>query len=302
MPRPDVIRTPEERYAALPGYAYAPHYREDLPGYSGLRMHYIDVGPADADHTYLCLHGEPTWAYLYRKLIGPLLDAGGRVVAPDLFGFGRSDKPTDERVYTFDFHRGALLAFITALDLRRVTLVVQDWGGILGLTLPMTLPERIDRLLVMNTDLPAGASPGPGFLAWRDYVRQTPDLDVGRLLRRAVPGLTDAEAAAYDAPFPEAQAKAGVRRFPELVPISPEMPGADQTRAARDWLRTQWRGAAFVAVGLQDPVLGRPVMERLRADIRGASPLHEFAAAGHFLQELGAPVAQAALRWFAGEH
>ena len=135
-----VLRTPDERFLDLPNYAFAPHYAQDLPGFEGLRLHYLDQGRRDAAHTWLCLHGQPTWSYLYRKMIPPLLDAGGRVVAPDLFGFGRSDKPAEEEFYTFSRHRAALAALIERLDLRNITLVCQDWGGLLGLTLPMDMP------------------------------------------------------------------------------------------------------------------------------------------------------------------
>jgi len=152
----DILRTPEERFADLPGYRFAPHYSEALPGYAGLRMHWLDEGPRGAERTFLCLHGQPTWSYLYRRMI-PLLAAAGRVVAPDCFGFGRSDKPADEAVYSFDFHRQSLIALIEMLDLRRITLVCQDWGGLLGLTIPMDMPQRFERLLVMNTALATGA-------------------------------------------------------------------------------------------------------------------------------------------------
>ena len=211
------LRTDDARFADLPDFPYQPHYLADLPGAEGLRMAYIDEGPSDGE-VVLCLHGEPTWSYLYRKMIPVFRGAGLRVVAPDFFGFGRSDKPVDDAVYTFDFHRNALLAFIRKLDLDRFTLVVQDWGGLLGLTIPVDEPDRIARLLVMNTALGVGSRPTPGFLQWRDYVAGTPDLDVAALMKRAVPGLSDQEAAAYGAPFPDAASKAGVRRFPQLVP------------------------------------------------------------------------------------
>src|SRR5208283_534219 len=184
---------------------------DDLPGYSGLAMSYLDEGPADAP-VFLCLHGQPTWSYLYRRMIPHFLATGSRVVAPDFFGFGRSDKPADHRVYTFDFHRNSLLAFVRALDLTDVTLVVQDWGGLLGLTLPLDVPERFSRLIVMNTALPTGDVPlSKGFLDWRAFSNSHPDMAVGKLLARACPHLTPAEAAAYDAPHPDARYKAGAR-------------------------------------------------------------------------------------------
>ena len=150
------LRTPDDRFENLPGWDYAPHYVENLPGYDGLRMHYVDEGPADADVTFLCIHGEPSWAYLFRKMIPVFTGAGHRAVAVDMFGFGRSDKPVDDETYTYHFHRNALLAFVEKLDLKNVCLVVQDWGGLLGLTLPMDAPARYTRLIVMNTGLPGG--------------------------------------------------------------------------------------------------------------------------------------------------
>ncbi len=151
----EALRTPEERFVNLPGWSYAPHYVDDLPGYEGLRVHYVDEGPREAKQTFLCLHGEPSWAYLYRKMAPVFLESGARVVAPDFLGFGRSDKPVDDAVYSFKFHRDLLLAFIERLDLRNMTLVVQDWGGLLGLTIPVDMPERVARLLIMNTGFPS---------------------------------------------------------------------------------------------------------------------------------------------------
>jgi len=288
------MRTPEERFANLPGFAFAPHYLE----WRGLRAHYVDEGPRDAP-VLLALHGEPTWAYLYRRMIPPFLAAGYRVVAPDFIGFGRSDKPAEEAFYTFDMHRAFLLEAIETLDLRRISLAVQDWGGLLGLTLPMAAPERYARLLVMNTALGTGDVPlSEGFLAWRAYVAQTPDLDCAKLLARACPHLTAAEAAAYEAPFPDARYKAGVRRFPSLVPDRPDAPGAALSRQARDWWRDSWRGECFMAIGAKDPVLGVPVMQALRKLIRGCPEPYVHAEGGHFLQEWGEDISRAVLeRW-----
>ena len=298
----EAVRTPEARFATLTDFPWPPHYFEDLAGFEGLRLHAVDEGPRDADRTFLCLHGEPTWSYLYRKMIPIFLRAGHRVVAPDFFGFGRSDKPVEDAVYTFGFHRRTLIALIERLQLERVTLVVQDWGGILGLTLPMQMPERIDRLVLMNTALTTGdVPPTDGFLAWRAFVAGSPDLDVGNLMRRAVPGITVAEAAAYAAPFPDARAKAGVRRFPAIVPVTVDMEGADLSRRAREFFATEWRGASFMAVGAQDPVLGPPVMAALRALIPGCPEPLVLPDAGHFVQERGDVVAKAALTAF-GEH
>ncbi len=290
----DVLRTPDERFAALPGFRYAPRYVEDLAGFAGLRLAFIDEGAGE--RTFLCLHGQPSWSYLYRRMVPAFLASGARVVAPDLFGFGRSDKPADEGFYTFSRHRDALIALVERLDLRRITLVVQDWGGLLGLTLPLAMPERIEGLLVMNTMFATGEPPlPPGFLAWRAWANANPDMDPGRLIRRGCPHLTDAEAAAYSAPFPDARYKAGVRRFPNLVPDDGDADGARLSRAARDWWRNEWRGPTFMAVGMKDPVLGPDVMRALAADIRGCPPPLEIAEGGHFVQEWGETIAASAL-------
>ena len=300
MPMPiESLRTPDERFANLPGFPFAPHYVEGLGGYEGLRVHYLDENPAaPSGRVVLCLHGQPTWCYLYRKMIPVFTAAGHRVVAPDFLGFGRSDKPVEDAVYTFGFHRGMLLRFTETLDLRRVTLVVQDWGGLLGLTLPMEFPDRIDRLIVMNTGLGIGRSPGPGFEAWKSFVASKPDFDVAALMKRSVPGLSDAEAAAYEAPFPDARYRAGVRRFPALVPVTPDMEGVAESQRAADFFRERWSGQSFMAIGMQDPVLGPPVMRALAHVIRGCPPPLELAHAGHFTQEHGREVAERALAAF----
>ena len=289
----DALRTPDERFANLPGFAFAPHYLD----IDGMRMHYVDEGPRDAEVTILCLHGQPTWSYLYRKMIPVFTAAGLRVVAPDWFGFGRSDKPVDEAWYTMDAHRNSALKLIKALDLKRILLVVQDWGGLIGLTLPMAMPERFSRLLVMNTTLGTGQVT-EGFLQWRAYANSQPDLAVGKLMKRTTPMLSDAEAAAYDAPFPDVRHKAGVRRFPNLVPDSADAPGAALSREALAFWNTQWAGESFMAIGMTDPVLGPPVMYSLAKAIRGCPSALEVAEGGHFVQEWGAPIAEAALRHF----
>ncbi len=285
------MRTPDERFADLPGFPWQPRYLE----WRGLRAHYLDEGKGK--RTLLCLHGEPTWSYLYRKMIPPFLAAGYRVVAPDFIGFGRSDKPEDESFYTFGMHRGYLLDFIERMDLRKITLAVQDWGGLLGLTLPMEMPQRFERLLVMNTALGTGDVPlGEGFLAWRAHVNKNPAIDCGKLLARACPHLSAAEAAAYEAPFPDTESKAGVRRFPNLVPDRPEAPGAAISRRARDWWGKDWQGESFMAVGAKDPVLGPLVMQALRKLIRNCPEPYLHAEGGHFLQEWGDEIAKEALK------
>lgn len=306
------LRTPDERFENLPGWPYAPRYVDDLPGYEGLRMHYVDEGPADADVTFLCLHGEPTWAYLYRKMIPVFTRAnsqkgGHRAVALDMFGFGRSDKPVEDAAYTYHFHRDALLAFVEKLDLKNICLVCQDWGGVLGLTLPMEAPARYTRLLVMNTGLPAGENAGEGFAMWRAYCKANPDLDIASLMKRATPILSDEEAAAYAAPFPDGSYKGGVRRFPELVMLKGAegealtaiaSEGVETSLAARKFWSEDWRGETFMGVGIQDPVLGPPAMAHLRKFIRNCPEPMEVAAAGHFVQEWGEGIARAALEKF----
>ena len=263
-------------------------------------MHYIDEGPADADVTWLCLHGEPTWSYLYRKMIPVFVEAGQRVVAPDFIGFGRSDKPVDDSVYTFGFHRDVLLAFIDRLGLQNIRLVCQDWGGLLGLTLPMSRPGQFTALLAMNTALATGDVPlGKGFIAWRDFVRSQPDLDVAALMQRSTSVLSSDEAAAYAAPFPDTTYKAGVRRFPEMVPDNPDAPGAALSRDARTWWQNEWQGKSLMAIGMQDPVLGPPAMQYLHGFIRNCPPPIEVTDAGHFVQEWGQSIAARAVEEFA---
>ncbi len=289
----NVLRTDDARFAALPGFPYAPHYLE----IDGMRMHYVDEGPRDAKVTALCLHGEPSWAYLYRKMIPVFVAAGLRVVAPDWFGFGRSDKPQDPAWYGFERHRDTMLALVRQLDLRNVMLVVQDWGGLLGLTLPLDEPERYTRLLVMNTGLGLGTVT-EGFKQWRAYANSQPDLACGKLIQRGTPGMTAEEAAAYDAPFPDMRYKAGVRAFPNLVPDREDAPGADISRRAALFWKAQWAGDTFMAIGMTDPVLGPAAMQSLRKVIRGCPEPMEVAEGGHFVQERGDPIARAALRHF----
>ena len=296
----EFLRTSDERFEGLPGFDFQPHYIDGLPGYEGLRVHYLDEAPVaqPSGRTVLCLHGQPTWCYLYRKMIPVFLAAGHRVVAPDFYGFGRSDKPVDDAVYTYGFHRGMLLRFLERMQLEKVTLVVQDWGGLLGLTLPMEFPEQIDRLIVMNTGLGTGRSAGPGFDAWKAFVAANPDFDIPKLMKRSVQGLSDAEAAAYDAPFPDGRYRAGVRRFPALVPVEPGMEGADVSLRAKEFFQSQWSGQSFMAIGMQDPVLGPPVMRVLVKIIRGCPAPLELPEAGHFVQEHGAIVAERAMQAF----
>jgi tRNA(adenine34) deaminase len=298
--RDDAVRAPDDRFADLPGYPWQPNYLSDLPSLGGLRMHFLDEGPRQAPVTWLCLHGNPAWSYLYRKMIPVMLASGGRVVAPDLIGFGRSDKPKKDSAHSFGWHRQVLLEFIERLDLNNVVLVVQDWGGLLGLTLPMEAPQRFQGLLVMNTTLATGETPlSPGFVAWRNMCAQNPEFDVARLFARGNPHMTPEECAAYNAPFPDRGHRAGLRAFPALVPEHLDDDGAAISRRARSFWSTQWQGQSLMAIGQQDPVLGEPVMRALHASIRGCPEPMLLPQGGHFVQEHGEAIAQAAVRRFA---
>jgi pimeloyl-ACP methyl ester carboxylesterase len=223
--------------------------------------------------------------------------AGLRVVAPDLIGFGRSDKPADPAWHTFDKHRSMLMRFVERLDLKNILLVCQDWGGLLGLTLPHEMPGRFTRLLVMNTTLGTGQVT-EGFRQWRAYSNSQGDLPVGKLFARGKADMTQAEAAAYDAPFPDAQHKAALKAFPNLVPDGDDAPGAAISRRAREFWRNEWTGDSFMAIGMKDPVLGEAPMRALQRDIRNCPSPLEVSEGGHFVQEWGAPIARAALQRF----
>ena len=294
----EILRTPDSFFDQLPDFNYKPCYTSDLPGYQGIRIGYIDEGNKDSE-VFLCLHGQPTWSYLYRKMITPFLAAGYRVLIPDLIGFGRSDKPVDDRVYTFSLHREMLIGFIKKLNLSNITLVCQDWGGVLGLTLPLEFPRAIKKLIIMNTCLATGDEPlSKGFLSWRKWASEQPDMDIAALMKRACPHLSPKECKAYSAPFPNASFKSGVRRFPELFPEFENSPGAELSRSARRFFSEEWEGDSFMAIGMGDPVLGPEVMNRLRRLIPNCSPPLELDFAGHFVQEWGLTVAENALIHF----
>jgi tRNA(adenine34) deaminase len=301
--RDDALRTPDDRFAGLPGYPWPGNYVSDLASLAGLRMHYLDAQPPAPGHgpltTWLCLHGNPAWSYLYRKMIPVFTAAGDRVVAPDMIGFGKSDKPKRDAAHTFSWHREVLLEFVERLDLKDIVLVVQDWGGLLGLTLPMAAPGRYRGLLVMNTALATGDAPlSPGFLAWREMCAKNPDFDIGRLFARGNPHLAPGECAAYNAPFPDRGHRAATRAFPPMMPDRPDADGAAVSRQARSFWADAWTGRTMMAIGAQDPVLGVPVMQALRAGIRGCPEPMILEQAGHFVQEHGEPVARAAVGYF----
>jgi tRNA(adenine34) deaminase len=297
--RDDAVRTPETAFDGFPDYPWQPNYISELPSLNGLRMHYLDEGPVDAEVTWLCLHGNPAWSYLYRHMIPVFLAAGHRVVAPDMPGFGKSDKPKKDSAHSFEWHRQVLLEFIEALDLRHIHLVVQDWGGILGLTLPMAHDWRYSALLVMNTMLTEGDRPlGPGFLAWRQMCADKPMFDVAKLFARGNPHMAAEECAAYNAPFPDAGHRAALRAFPAMVPSSLNSPGAEISRQAAAFFKQQWQGRSLMFIGQQDPVLGESVMRELHASIRACPPPVLLPHAGHFVQEHGRDIARQALHYF----
>jgi haloalkane dehalogenase len=278
----ETLRTPDERFANLPGYPFAPHYTET----DGLRIHYVDEGPRDAAPV-LMLHGEPSWSYLYRKMIPIVVAAGHRAVAPDLVGFGRSDKPVRREDYTYQRHVDWLRHVLTALDLRNVTLVCQDWGGLLGLRLVADHPERFARVVTANTFLPTGDVPaGKAFLAWKEYSQTTPDFRCGGIVRGACVTQVPSEVeAAYDAPFPDDRYKAGARQFPTLVPVTPDDPAAPANRKAWEKLST-WTKPWLTAFSDQDPVTrGGDKLFQERIPGAKGQPHVTIEGGGHFLQE-----------------
>ena len=278
----ELLRTPDDRFRELPGYRFAPNYLDA----GGPRIHYLDEGPR-AGAPVLLLHGEPSWSYLYRKMIPVLVAAGHRAVAPDLVGFGRSDKPASRADYTYQSHVDWTRAVVTGLDLRGVTLVCQDWGGLIGLRLVAEHPERFARVVAANTFLPTGdAKPGPAFLAWRQYSQDVPEFPVGRIVRGGcVTELAPEVIAAYDAPFPEERFKAGARQFPLLVPTRPDDPAAESNRAAWAVLE-RWEKPFLTAFSDSDPITAG-ADRVLQARIPGArGRAHTtIAGGGHFLQE-----------------
>ncbi|HUE33888.1 MAG TPA: haloalkane dehalogenase [Mycobacterium sp.] len=277
---PEVFRTPDTRFADLPGYDFTPNYLE----VDGLRVHYVDEGPREGTPV-VCFHGEPSWAYLYRKMLRPLVDAGHRVIVPDYAGFGRSDKPTDRRWYTFDRHSKLVTEVLGALDVREATVVVQDWGGPIGLRWAVENADRVAALAIFNTGLFTGRV-SKGFLAWRDFAQKNPDLPVGFVIQGATATeLPGDVVAAYDAPFPNPESKAGAAQFPLIVPTTEDSVGAKEMRAITNEL-SRWNKPALVAFSDLDPVFPYPRAGQVLCDlIPTVAEQVKIEGASHFLQE-----------------
>jgi len=288
----DVFRTPDERFEGLPGFDFEPNYVE----LDGLRLHHLDEG---SGATVVCFHGEPTWSYLYRHMIPPLVEAGHRVVCPDYAGFGRSDKPTDQGWYSYDRHVDLVSRHLEQLDLADVTVVVQDWGGPIGLRWAVEHADQVGRLVILNTGLFTGRV-SKGFMAWRDFAERTPDLPIGMIVQGGTTTELPPEVvAAYEAPFPTPESKAGAQRFPLLVPLSDEDVGAAEMRAVNERLAS-WDRPALVAFSDTDPVFPFPQAgEQFTSVIPTAGEQVRVEGAAHFLQEdRGALIADAMLAAF----
>jgi haloalkane dehalogenase len=279
----DAYRTPDECFDRLPGYGFEPHYVEQ----DGLRMHYLDEGSGPA---VLLLHGEPTWSYLYRTVFPELVPAA-RAIAPDYFGFGRSDKPLRAEDYSYDLHVRSIERLADELDLRDATVVVQDWGGPIGLRLAVERPDRIGKLVILNTGIGGGRPPSDEWLRFRDWLRRLgTDVVPGKLVQiSAVQPMSDEVVEAYSAPWPVPESKAGILAFPGLVPISPEHPDTPAHLAVRDRLG-RWERPALVLFSDSDPIFAPSVAERIAAQIPGALQPEIVEGAGHFLQEDQGPL------------
>jgi haloalkane dehalogenase len=299
------VRTPDARFDGLPGFPFAPHYVDVPDGEGGaLRMHYVDEGPHDGG-VVLLLHGEPSWSFLYRKMIPVLVGAGLRAVAPDLVGFGRSDKPTERSDYTYARHVGWVWACIGQIGLRDVTLFGQDWGSLIGLRLVAEHPGAFARVVISNGALPTGDQPMPdAFLAWRKFSQETSNFDVGRIVARGCATPPSPEViAAYDAPFPDDTFKAGARQFPVLVPASPDDPATPANRAAWQVL-AQWSKPFLTAFGDKDPIMrgADRLFQHLVPGARG-QPHTTIEDGGHFIQEdKGEELARVVAQFVRGSH
>jgi haloalkane dehalogenase len=286
-----VYRTPDAAFEGLPDYPFEPHYLDQ----DGLRMHYVDEGSGDP---VLLLHGEPTWSFLYRKAIPPLARVG-RVLVPDYFGFGRSDKPVEREWYTYDRHYASIERLVEELDLGGLTVVVHDWGGPIGLRLAVEHPERVARLVVTNTGIFAGRPPSEEWLRFRAFVRRVgTELRPGQLVQiTCVTELSDEVVAGYDAPHPVSESKTGLVMFPELVPTDPDHPSAGTMLAVREDLKS-WDKPALVVFSDSDPIFSPRVGERFAELIPGAEPAETLVGAGHFLQEdKGEQLGERIARW-----
>jgi len=293
-PEGTVLRTPEDRFQNLPAFPYAPKYTE----VEGLRMAYVEHGAGDP---ILLLHGEPTWSYLYRHMIPPLSQIG-RAIAPDLIGFGRSDKPVAANAYSYKSHGRWLRAFVEMLDLRNITMVCQDWGGLLGLRLLSQIPERFARLVAMNTGISGGQDATEAFIRWRRFSQRVPEFDLAMLMRNSLTRkkLSEQEAAAYQAPFPSRAYQMGARVFPRLVPIRSDHPGAYENRVAIAKLQTLDL-PVLLPWGDQDAIT-LPWRSTLQKLFRNAAPPIDIAGAGHFVQEdAGEEVATHIVNWMKGK-
>ncbi len=290
------LRTPDERFTGLPDYPFAPHY---LDVADGVRMHYVDEGEGAP---VLMLHGEPTWSYLYRSMVPVFAKAGMRALAPDLIGFGKSDKPTKLDDYSYQQHMDWLTTWVEELDLRGITLICQDWGSLLGLRLAAEHPDRFARIVVANGFLPTGdTDPGIAFKVWKNFAVYSPLFPIGRIVafgtRRT---LSPSERAAYDAPYPSSAYKAGARAFPRLVPTSPTDPATPANRAA--WAALgQWDKPFLTLFGRHDPILGR-ADRALHEHVPGtAGQPHDRLDGSHFVQEdVGVEIAERTVEWIAG--
>jgi haloalkane dehalogenase len=291
-----VYRTPDSQFEGLTGFSFEPWYVEQ----DGLRMHFVDEGPSDGKHVLL-LHGEPTWAFLYRHMVPVLAGAGLRAVAPDYFGFGRSDKPTEREWYTYDRHFESIAAFVEIAGLSGLTLVLQDWGGPIGFRLAVERPDLVERLVVLNTGIFSGRPPSDAWLAFRDFMRRV-ELEIrpGQLVNITSGNtLSDDVVAGYDAPHPVPESRVGVVMFPELVPTSPEHPAAAKMLEVREGVK-RWDRPALVLFSDGDPVFSKASAEAMAERIPGAGPAEFVEGAGHFLQEQkGTEIAERVVRFVA---
>lgn len=298
----DILRTPDERFDNLPDYSFEPHYINVPAGDGGeLRVHFLDEGPAQAA-PILLMHGEPSWSFLYRKMIPILVGAGHRCVAPDLVGFGRSDKPASVEDYSYQRHVDWMRAFVEQLDLRQITLFGQDWGGLLGLRLAAEGGDRFANIVAANTGLPTGDQKmSEAFLRWREFSQTVSKFPVGRVIKGGCETeLAPEVVAAYEAPFPDESYKAGARIFPALVPITPDDPAAAANRQAWDSLR-QWEKPFLTAFSDGDPITARAdlLFKRVIPGAKG-QPHTVIEGAGHFLQEdKGEALAQVVVNFLA---